>query len=273
MSNYFSDAVRVLPSGNARFAIGLEAIANGQIGHLHFTYPERHNIIDLQGWQSLPDALAKLLAADDLRLIILRGTGGRAFVAGADIAQFDSAFAGDAAQQYEHATSTAFAALAACHVPTLAAIEGFCLGGGLGLAAACDLRLARDDSVFSVPAAKLGLAYPPNATLRLLELVGRGAANEILFTAQQFDAQKALAMGLVNQLARAADFAAMLHNWVAQITANAPLSLQAAKFIMDNPQAKPALVNKYLAKCLQSSDYKEGRRAFAEKRKPIFRGQ
>ena len=273
VSSLFSEAITRLESGSARFSIGLEQTENGQIGHLHFTYPQRHNIIDLQGWQSLPNALNTLADSADMRLIILRGTGGRAFVAGADIAQFDEVFSGDSAKQYENATIAAFDALAACPVPTLAAIEGFCLGGGLAIATCCDLRLARDDSVFGVPAAKLGLAYPPNATLRLTELIGRSAANEILFTAQQFDAQKADALGLVNQLARAADFEAMLYKWATEIIANAPLSLQAAKFIMNNPQAKSAQVNKHLAACLQSEDYKEGRHAFAEKRKPIFHGQ
>ncbi len=273
MTGFFSDSITPLKSDSQRIAIGIEKYETAQIGHMLFTYPEKHNVIDLEGWQAIPKALATLLDAGDTRLIVLRGADGDAFVAGADISQFEEAFSGASGVHYDAATINAFEAIGACPVPTLAAIEGFCIGGGLGIALHCDLRLAREDSTFGVPAARLGLAYPPNATLRLVEIVGRAAANEILFTAHRFDAQTALKIGLLNRLTGMADFETSLTEWVAQIAANAPLSLQAAKFIMDNPQAAASKINKHLAACLQSEDYEEGRTAFMKKRKPKFFGK
>lgn len=260
-------------SGAARLVAGLEQTENGSIGHLRFNLPEKHNVIDLEGWQAISTVMTRFAAQDNIRLIVLRGIGGRAFVAGADIAQFEQVLTGPDGTDFDKATISAFDAIADCPIPTLAAIEGYCIGGGLGIAAACDLRITRDDGRFGVPAGKLGLAYPANATAQLARAVGPAQAKRILFTAAPVSAETAYDMGLVQAISPADSFDDMLAEWVAQISANAPMSLRTSKFILDNPDAAPTEIKKRLADCLASADYTEGRTAFMQKRKPIFKGQ
>lgn len=277
MSDLLPANTQKLESGAARLSAGVETTANGLIGHLRFNLPEKHNVIDLEGWQAIAPLMQTFAATDNMRLIILRGVGGKAFVAGADIAQFEDVLSGPAQDEdgtdFDRATISAFDAVAACPIPTLAAIEGYCIGGGLGLAVACDLRLARADSRFGIPAGKLGLAYPANATHQLARLVGVSEAKRIIFTAATLDVPQALAIGLITLAAEAADFNTALETLIAQITANAPMSLQASKFVLDTPHADAAEIKKRLADCLASADYEEGRRAFMEKRKAEFKGR
>ena len=262
-----------LDSGAKRLVAGIEHTEFGNIGHLRFNLPEKHNVIDLEGWQAISGVMQKFATSDNMRIIVLRGLGGKAFVAGADIAQFDEVLNGKESSDFDRATISAFDAIADCPVPTLAAIEGYCIGGGLGIAAACDLRLSRDDGKFGVPAGKLGLAYPANATRQLARAVGPSQAKRILFTAAPVDAATAYDMGLVHEVSSGADFENMLTTWVTRISTNAPMSLQASKFILDNPAADPAEIKKRLADCLASADYEEGRTAFMQKRKPVFTGK
>ena len=257
----------------SRLKAHIEATPYGAIGYVCFSYPERMNAVDLEGWQALPTLFKALQETTDLRLIVLRGEGGKAFVAGADISQFEEAFSGPEGSQYDTATIDGFDAIAACPVPTLAAIEGHCIGGGLGIALSCDIRIARDDSLFGVPAGRLGLAYPADATQRLISTVGAAFAKEIIFTARKFDCTEALAMGLINRACPEADFAALRDAMITQICANAPMSLQTSKFIIENPQAPHKEVAQRLGECLDSEDYAEGRRAFMEKRVPHFTGK
>ncbi len=244
----------------------------GQRAEITFTYPERHNIIDLQGWQALPPLLAQLAGMKDMRLITCRGAGDKAFVAGADIAEFDDSFSGKTASTYEQATMDAFDALANCPIPTLAAITGYCIGGGLALATCCDLRLAREGSQFAVPAARLGLAYPANAVRALQKVVGDTNARYILFTAATFNCQQAADMGLLTDTASAAAFEARLDALTTQICANAPLSLRAAISALATPTNLES-VKKNVAICANSADYAEGRAAFKAKRTPHFKGE
>ena len=273
MSDLLPANCTAIDSGAARLVAGIEHTDTGMIGHLRFNLPEKHNVIDLEGWQAMAPLMARFAADVNIRLIVLRGLGGRAFVAGADISQFDKVLTGPDGTDFDRATISAFDAIAACPVPTLAAIEGYCIGGGLGIAAACDIRLARDDGRFGVPAGKLGLAYPANATRQLARAIGPAQAKRILFTAAPIDAATAHNIGLVQAVSAADGFDAMLADWVGQISANAPMSLQTSKFILDNPDAAPAEIKKRLADCLASADYTEGRTAFMQKRKPVFKGK
>jgi enoyl-CoA hydratase len=272
MTDILPPHIQAIESGAARLSAGIETTDSGTIGHLRFNLPEKHNVIDLEGWQAIAPLMQRLAARENIRLIVLRGVGGKAFVAGADIAQFEEVLNGKQGSAFDSATVAAFDAIAACPIPTLAAIEGYCIGGGLGIAAACDLRLARADARFGIPAGKLGLAYPANATQQLARLVGVSEAKRIIFTAATLDVPEALNTGLITMAAEAADFDTALAQLIAQIAANAPMSLQASKFILDNPQADADEVKKRLADCLASADYEEGRRAFMEKRKPNFKG-
>jgi enoyl-CoA hydratase len=143
----------------------------------------------------------------------------------------------------------------------------------LGIALSCDVRLARDDSLFGIPAGRLGLAYPANATRRLVETVGAAYAKQIIFTARKFDCAEAMRMGLVNQISTAENFAASRDALIAQICANAPMSLQTSKFIIENRDASSEDISQRLADCLESADYAEGRQAFMAKRTPVFTGK
>ena len=277
-ANYLPPKCQPLDSGAARLQAGYSKISaegahSGLVGHIVFACPERHNVLDLQAWQALPAVVEQLSGMADMRLIILRGAGDKAFVAGADIAQFEDAFNGPEGSRYDAATEHGFEALAQCSVPTLAAIQGYCIGGGMGLALACDIRLAGNDSQFAIPAARLGLGYPANATRRLAAIVGTARARDILFTARRFDATAALEMGAIHYCVATDRFEAELSTLQAQIAANAPKTLQTAKFILENPDAPEQDIRQRLADCLSSADYAEGRKAFMEKRAPVFRGK
>ena len=262
------------PETIATGAARLKAEISGHLACVTISYPERHNIIDLEGWLAFPDLMARLVDNQDVRLVVLRGDGGKAFVAGADIAQFAEKFSGSVSSEYDAATVNAFDAVTQCPVPTLAAIEGYCIGGGLGLALACDLRLAREDASFAIPAARLGLAYPTRATERLRDTVGHARAKDILFTARRFDAHEALTIGLVNYVTPIPDFEAELSHRIASICANAPLTLRAAKAVLERrPDTDQAVLDRKIATCFASADYEEGRLAFMEKRSPEFKGK
>lgn len=256
----------------------LKAHVAAQIGVITIHNPSKHNIMTLEAWAALPAIVAQMTRAPNIRLIMVRGAGDRAFIAGADISEFDDRFSGDAGTSYDQTTVAAFDALRHCPLPTLAAISGFCLGGGLGLALSCDIRLARDDARFSIPAARLGLAYPASALQHLQHIVGRANAADILFSARQLDATEAHQKGLVQQVIAYDQFDQAINSYCEQIVANAPLTIQAGKYTLD--AASNADANAYskerdawTLKCLNSADYQEGRRAFREKRPPKFSGQ
>src|SRR6201982_3419409 len=171
----------------------------GGVGILTFNNPERHNAVSLEMWEATKRILDGFAADDDVRVVVLTGAGGKAFVSGADISQFASARASiEASRAYDVTTAAAFNGIYDFPKPTIAMIRGYCIGGGLGLASCCDLRICSDNSKFAVPAAKLGLGYAYAGLKRLVDIVGQSFAKEIFYTSRQFDAQEAYAMGLVN---------------------------------------------------------------------------
>lgn len=234
----------------------------------------RHNIMTRAAWEAIPPAMSEIQQLPDIRLVLIRGAGEKAFVAGADISEFDDAFSGPSGMDYDAATVNAFQAMTKCPIPTLAAIRGYCIGGGLGLALGCDIRIASDDSTFGIPAGRLGLAYPVQAIHRLSHIVGSANAKDIVFSAERFSAAEAYAKGLINRVYAVSDFEEKLTQYCAQICLNAPLSLKAAKFSISEGQTGDVeKMNTLAIQCLSSEDYAEGRAAFKEKRKPQFKGK
>ena len=251
----------------------------GAIGRLIFNNPERHNAVSLAMWQAAQDILADFLGDDAIRVIVLSGAGGKAFVSGADISKFESERASrEAVLEYNAKTAEVYSGLHQAAKPTIALIQGHCIGGGLGLAVCCDLRFCTDGSKFGLPAAKLGLGYPFAGLKRLSDVVGPAYAKEICFTGRRFDANEAKAMGLVNRIVNDAEIENFVMDYAQTIADNAPLTISAMKTIFGEIAKDPAerdlaRCQELVDRCFASNDYIEGRRAFMEKRKPVFQGR
>jgi enoyl-CoA hydratase len=238
----------------------------------------RMNAFTAAMWQALPGAIGTAVADPNVRVVILRGAGDKAFSAGADISEFESARTGDAAKDYDALNEAAFNALIGCPKPTIAMIHGFCLGGGLGLALCCDMRIADEASQFAIPAAKLGIGYNARWVRPILAAVPIARAKELLFTGRRLRSADAEAMGLVSQLVPKSELEATVRALALEIAGNAPLSVAAAKRVINELSRHPEhpdmqALDAMVAACFESHDYTEGRRAFLEKRKPEFRGK
>ena len=257
----------------------LVAEKQGPIGWLVFNNPARRNAVSVDMWEAVPRVLDRFESDPELRAIVLTGAGDKAFVAGADISQFDQARADSAGvQRYEEIAEGAQLRLQACDRPVLAMIRGFCLGGGLNIALACDLRIAADDARIGIPAARLGLAYRASSTKNLVDTIGPANAREVLLTGRQFDAAEALAMGLVNRVVPATALADAVLEYCGLFADNAPLTMRAAKRIIrellkSHAGFDAAACRAYVQECFESADYAEGRQAFREKRRPNFSGK
>ena len=250
----------------------------GGVGHLVFNNPERHNAVSLDMWEAAEAAIAGFKADPEVRVVVLSGAGGKTFVSGADISKFEKDRATkEAVARYGVIVERAYDAFAAFPKPTVAMIRGYCIGGGLALALCCDMRICTDASTFGVPAAKLGLGYPFKGIKRLVDVVGPSSAKEIFFTARQFTAAEAQTMGLVNRVLSSDALEKYVEDTTATIAGNAPLTVDSVKFIVGETM-KPAVERDLqscadrVAACFASNDYKEGRAAFMEKRKPHFTG-
>jgi len=241
--------------------------------------PARRNAVSKAMWQAIPERLDEVAANPEIRVLILRGAGEKTFVSGADISEFETTRR-DArtAADYEQRNASAFADLRNLAIPTIAMIRGFCLGGGMGLAAACDLRVAARGSVFGIPAARLGVGYPPDAYRDVVRLVGASAAKRLFFTADRIDAEAALALGLIDLMIEEEDLETYTQSLAATIADNAPLTIRAAKKAIDLITGDPAeadwqALQEMTDRCFDSADFAEGRTAFLEKRRPKFVGK
>jgi len=251
----------------------------GHVGYVIFNNPARRNAVSLEMWEATARILDDFGKDNDVRVVVLTGAGDKAFVSGADISRFENERANEEAiARYNQTVERANAAIYDYPKPTIAMIRGFCIGGGVGLALCCDLRICSDDSRFAIPAAKLGLGYPFHGLKKLVDVVGPSFAKEIFYTARQFDAEEARAMGLVNRVVKAAELEAYVKQYADTIGENAPMTIATTKFIIgevvkDESKRDLAKCAAMVKKCFESDDYTEGRRAFMEKRTPVFTGR
>lgn len=268
----------------ARFAPGeltarVIAEKQGPVGWLVFNNPERRNAVSLDMWEAIPRVLDRFETDPEVRVIVLAGAGDKAFVSGADISQFESQRSGaEAVQRYEEIAEGAQLRLQRCDKPVLAMIRGYCLGAGVNIALTCDLRIAAEDARFGIPAARMGLGYRVSSTKNLVDTIGPAHTREMLITARQYGAAEAERIGLVQRVVPAAALEAEVLETCAGIAANAPLTMRTAKRIVRELLASPesfdeAACRALVKECFESSDYKEGRRAFMEKRRPAFQGR
>jgi len=251
----------------------------GAVATVVFSNPVRFNALTLDMWRAIPNVLAKLDEDHAVRVIVLTGEGDRAFVSGADISQFEQNRATAEAQElYTKALEYAYLAPSRCSKPVIAKIRGICMGGGLGLAAGCDIRLCADDAVFRMPAARMGLAYGYVGMQRFMNLMGPANTADIFFSARKFDAREALRLGFVQQVWPSAGLDREVKAYCDVLADNAPLTLAAAKRAIVEAQKDADERNRTLVEaadqaCYASDDFEEGRRAFMEKRPPRFQGR
>jgi enoyl-CoA hydratase/carnithine racemase len=249
------------------------------VARLYIDNGARRNAIDIGMWRAIPLLIAEVAARDDVRVLVVAGAPGLPFCSGADISEFATVRATSVgAAAYEAANTAAFDAISAVPFPTIAAISGFCMGGGMGLACACDLRVSNTDAVFAIPAARLGVGYPPRAMRYVVAAVGAQRAFEMFFTARRFDAQEALGAGLLAHVYAPETFEGAVDDLAATIARNAPLTLIAAKASIRATVGLPGAPTKEECEalalaCFDSADFTEGRTAFLDKRTPAFRGR
>ena len=230
-------------------------------------------------WRGIPAAMTRFDADPEVRCVAFRGAGSGAFSAGADISEFESQRANrEAVVEYDDLLDQVLHSIQGSPKPSAAMIYGFCMGGGLEIALACDLRYCAASAQFGIPAARLGLAYNVEGHKRLLETVGHARAREIMFLGRRYPAEEAAAMGLVHRVLPEAELERFTEKVLSDLAENAPLSILNTKTIIEEyvkaagPPDHKAM-DAAIDRAARSADYEEGRKAFMEKRKPKFQGK
>ena len=249
------------------------------IGWVIYNNAEKRNAVSLDMTEAAADAFDRMNMDDDVRVVVVRGAGDKSFVSGQDISEFKALRSDpENSKNYEVTTNRMYQGLKDCTKATIAMINGYCMGGGVALACACDFRICSEGSVFAIPAARLGIAYRPNFCGWVADLVGPSTAKEILLTARRYDAEEMLQLGLVNRVIPLDELEAYVTDYAATIAENAPLSVKANKLIIDEVIRHPGdwdedYCAELMQSCSNSDDYREGSRAFMEKRLPVFKGR
>ncbi|RTL49800.1 MAG: enoyl-CoA hydratase [Bradyrhizobiaceae bacterium] len=254
------------------------ARTEGNIGYMIFNNPERHNAVSLDMWKACAEIMDGYARDPAIRVVIITGAGEKAFVSGADISKFAEERADGGTERYNEAVEAGYASVYNCPKPTIAMIRGYCVGGGMGLASCCDIRICTENSRFAVPAAKLSVGYGFDGVKRLRDIVGPSFTKEIFFTARLFDAEEARIMGFANRVLPADKLESYVKDYAATIAGNAPLTVDSIKFIVgeiakDESARDMKKCEDMVSACFASTDYEEGRTAFMEKRKPVFTGR
>jgi enoyl-CoA hydratase len=256
----------------------LHSVSDG-VGIITFNNPEKRNAMSLDMWEGLGHALVELRDDPDVRVVILTGAGDKAFVSGADISQFEKTrHNAEASEEYSKKSAAQRALLADYPKPIIACVRGFCLGGGMQMAMAADIRIASDNSQFGIPAAKLGIAYGYDGLKHLVSLVGPSWARLIMYTGMRIESAEALRIGLVDRVVPDAELWNATMEIARTISGNAPLAIKAAKItiaqVLKDPGDRDMAAIKAIGiACMDSEDFREGRTAFMEKRKPQFKGR
>ncbi|MBX9712050.1 MAG: enoyl-CoA hydratase/isomerase family protein [Xanthobacteraceae bacterium] len=251
----------------------------GHVGTMIFNNPERHNAVSLEMWQACAAIMKDFARDPEVRVVVITGAGEKAFVSGADISKFaEERGSKETSDRYNDAVEGGYASVFDFPKPTIAMIRGYCVGGGMGLASCCDLRICTENSRFAVPAAKLSVGYGFPGVKRLLDIVGPSFTKEIFYTARLFDAEEARIMGFVNRVLPSDKLESYVKDYAATIAGNAPLTVDSIKFIVgeiakDESARDMDKCETLVSACFASNDYKEGRTAFMEKRKPVFTGR
>lgn len=254
----------------------IHSYVEDKVGYIILDNPSRLNAISLSMWEKIGILLKEYENNNNIRCVVLKGKGKKAFSAGADISEFNNNRSqSDTVLKYDNVSKNSLQILQRFSKPTIALIDGYCIGGGLATALSCDIRLASKKSTFAIPAAKLGLAYDYLGIKKLRDIVGPSRAKYIFFTARQFTSDEAMQMGIIEQIFNDSDFDEHTLKVLNAISDNAPLTIASAKLAIDaDPQDSKMIqrCREFEQVCFSSKDYEEGRLAFSEKRKPIFKG-
>jgi enoyl-CoA hydratase/carnithine racemase len=252
---------------------------DGQIATVVFNRPKVRNAISLAMWTEIARVTEGLAKDESVRAIVYRGAGRDAFASGADISEFKENRKDTAtALRYNEQTAAAYRGIRDCPKPTVAMVFGFCMGGAMAVAMACDMRFAAEGSKFGIPAAKLNIIYPPDSVGQLVDLVGPAYAKDILYSGRAVGDREALAMGLIQRLVPPDDLERSTYDYLQQVAENAPLSVQGSKqtiqfYLQGLTDERRKRLTELALEAFESEDYKEGTRAFLEKRAPRFQGR
>ena len=254
----------------------IHSYVEDKVGYVILDNPSRLNAISLSMWEKIGILLKEYENNNNIRCVVLKGKGKKAFSAGADISEFNNNRSqSDTVLKYDNVSKNSLQILQSFSKPTIALIDGYCIGGGLATALSCDIRLASKKSTFAIPAAKLGLAYDYLGIKKLRDIVGPSRAKYIFFTARQFTSDEAMQMGIIEQIFNDSDFEEHTLKVLNAISDNAPLTIASAKLAIDADPQDCKMIERcreFEQVCFSSKDYEEGRLAFSEKRKPIFKG-